>query len=834
MPRIFSGSTLGLLFALTWSACGILLADGTDGKAALKTKVAVESARGSEEAVAEDVSDPTAEDESKAPGKEKQTRSEDAKSAPAIVESKETSPAASKDVNKSKPASADDSKKVVADFADVEKTPGAGHKNAAAEPRLSFNFRFAPWDLVLKRFAEEARLTLDMNEVPPGTFNYYDNSTYTVAEALDIVNGYLLQKGFILVRRHKFLVVVNIANGIQPNLIPRVSLRELPQRGRNELMSVVIPLGNIDAKSAAEEIKDLLGPYPQGTVLPLVKTNQLFVTDIGANLQEIAELLDGMGAVQEKKESTFRSFKLVHISATEAERMLRELFSVPARGANSHAATAEQTATRSPGRQNGGDNGFQGRGGNRGGGGGFNGGGGGGGGFRGGGRRRRRLSGIRPASCRRLLRRNEWRRRATNGDGTDRCRHSRNRRGASARMSIAIDPRQNSLLVTCSVEDMRLVEDFIKTIDVAIDASEARGQFARGANVPQLEVYALENADPAVVVDMLYATVPGLLIREDSKSRRINVYATPSEQQQVRNIVKQIDSAGGETIATVQLRHWEAPAAAASLRALFTSASKGDPPSIEADAASRRLMIRGAPDQVAQIKKLLVEMGEDGSIKIASEASGSGPVRAILPRGRSAAEVLALVERLLPQSENNFIRIVSPSAIGGPAFQRRDPLGEPEDKDSSQFRRNVPRASPASQVDKQAPAGLPSDVDPEADVSSPKDEPQSRERPARTSKASKAAPRFPLGVFPKENPLAPARPVPKPKSDRAATESGAPGGKAETELEELSRQLEDALRGQVDDLEEDGSQDEPSDDEAPAARKVATTEEPRATGEIWL
>src|SRR5262249_45580163 len=156
---------------------------------------------------------------------------------------------------------------------------------------------------VLKRFAQEAKLTLDMSETPPGTFNYYDDGTYSVTEALDIINGYLLQKGYALVRRDKFLVVVNIDHGIPPNLIPQVAIGELSKRGKNEIMSVVLPLADIDAKAAAEEIKDLLGP--QGKVVPLVKTNRLLVTDIGANLVRIHDFLNEMGAVQDSKTTTF-------------------------------------------------------------------------------------------------------------------------------------------------------------------------------------------------------------------------------------------------------------------------------------------------------------------------------------------------------------------------------------------------------------------------------------------------------------------------------------------------------------------------------------------------
>jgi type II secretory pathway component GspD/PulD (secretin) len=696
----------------------------------------------------------------------------------------------------------EDSKKVVAEFSDGERK--AESKASGGEQRtISFNFRFAPWETVLTRFAELAHLTLDMNDgAPPGTFNYYDKDKYTVTEALDIVNGYLLQKGFILVRRHRFLQVVNFGgNGIQPNVVPRVELSELPKRGRNELMSVVIPLDGIDAKSAAEEIKDLLGPYPQGKVLPLVKTNQLFVTDIGANLQEIANLLSGMGTTLGDKAPTFRSFKLVNISATEAERMLRELFNVPPRGAARPSGAAEQTTTRPNSRQNA-DNGFLGRGGGFNRGGGF---GGRGGGFAGG------LPGQFDPSAM-----GEFMNGAGGGTGGGRPGGDRQQPAepaATHRLMMTIDPRRNTLLITCSVEDMRLVDDFIKTIDIVVDASEASGKFARGANVPQLEVYSLESADPAVVADMLYATVPGLIIKEDPKAHRISVYATPDEQQQVRGIVKQLDSGDGiESIEMVQLRHWEAPAAAASLRGLFSSTTKGDPPSIEADAASRRLMIRGSREQIADIKKLLVKMGEDGSIPDASE-SGTGPVRAILPRGRSAAEVLALVQRLMPQSEDTFIRVVPPSAIGVPAFERREQFEDPEGEGSTQFRRRAPRSSLEKQFDKTGP-GFPPGTDAGSDVDFPNADPPKRNGFDRTSRE---VPGLPRNASPRKNPLAPPDRSTKPKSPRAAKGPTARAEQIDALIEEVSRQVEIAQRDEEEALQDDGSQESPADEGAAVA-----------------
>src|SRR5207249_3687447 len=50
--------------------------------------------------------------------------------------------------------------------------PGDAAKKVKVE-KLSFNFRHAPWADVLKAFAELSELTLDLNVVPPGTFNYF-------------------------------------------------------------------------------------------------------------------------------------------------------------------------------------------------------------------------------------------------------------------------------------------------------------------------------------------------------------------------------------------------------------------------------------------------------------------------------------------------------------------------------------------------------------------------------------------------------------------------------------------------------------------------------------
>jgi type II secretory pathway component GspD/PulD (secretin) len=539
---------------------------------------------------------------------------------------------------------------VVADFGAKANGTAAATERGSDSAKLSFNFRFAPWKLVLERFADEAGLGLDMEQVPPGTLNHYDNEKYTPAEALDVLNGYLLRRGFLLVRRDRFLVVVNIDNGIPPNLIPAVTVADLPKRGRNELLSVVFPLTDADAKTAAEDVKELLGP--QGKVVPLEKINRILVTDIGSNLQRIDELLKGLGVVEDGKETSFRSFKLMHVTAVDAERMIRDLFGLPARGAAIRAAAVAVAApapppTRSDRREWGGRGWGRGE---R------------GGGDWGGGR-------------------GDWGRRDGGNEGGDDRQPAAPAPAAAPvastpKIQMTVDTRTNSLLVTAGRDDLELVEQAIRTIDVA-EARSARSPFSRRSNIPQLEVYPVENADVQVVVEMINSTVPGLIIREDAKTRRINVYATPDDQEQVRNIVKQLDGGAGESTTVVPLHRNEAAPVAASLRSLFGN-NKSDSPSIEADAVGRRLLIRGTPEQVGQIRKMLADMGESGEISPAAGSAG-GPIRTISPGGRSAEELLELIQRLMPSAEGRSIRVVPPSAIATPTFRLRE-IDAPKDQ----------------------------------------------------------------------------------------------------------------------------------------------------------
>lgn len=468
---------------------------------------------------------------------------------------------------------------------------------------LSFNFRYAPWSEVLVLFADYANLTLDLNETPPGTFNYYDTRKFTPTEALDVLNGYLLQKGYILVQRDNFLVCLNLDDGIPPNLVPNITADELPKRGENELLNVVFPIKDVPAATVAKEVELLTGP--QGKVVPLSTSNSLVVTDIGSNLRRIGSLLSAISAVG-PTEQVFKSYVLKHLDPRDAEATIKVQLGLEAGVRNVSAAYESWSRDRD----------------------------------------------------------------------RDRSRDSRSPTPAPtappSSPKVAADSRTNSVLVTATAAQHRIVEEVLKSTDIPAAAGAAERS---RSNEPYLKVYKLRQSDPQEVVKTLDVLMPGVVINEDGRNRLIHVNAPQAVQDEVEQLLRQLDGEGtrsGSAVTVISLAQLDPYSAAATIRSLF-SGDGDDAPVVEADSFGRRLLVRGTEDQVAQVKILLSQLGEDGSVTV-GDRIGSGPVRTVPLGGRDPDELIPLLQRLWETSSDDTpLRVLptSPSTI----IERR-PLGQ--------------------------------------------------------------------------------------------------------------------------------------------------------------
>lgn len=217
------------------------------------------------------------------------------------------------------------------DIADAEQgqqdQPMLQGLSADENGNLTFNFGYAPWSAVLEWFATEADLSLVMDAPPPGTFNYVDSRAYPPSEAIDVLNSVLLTKGYTLVRRERMLLLINLEDGIPPNLVTTVSADELDDRGEFELVGTLFQLGKVSPEDAETELTKLLGP--QGSMQVLGKAKQAFVIETAGRLRTIRDVLRAMGDPNAAANSDVATIELEHIMPEEAFTVIRQMLGIP-------------------------------------------------------------------------------------------------------------------------------------------------------------------------------------------------------------------------------------------------------------------------------------------------------------------------------------------------------------------------------------------------------------------------------------------------------------------------------------------------------------------------
>lgn len=192
---------------------------------------------------------------------------------------------------------------------------------------LRFAFHHQPWKDVIDWFIEQAGLSLVTDTYPTGTFNYSDDREYTATEALDVINSVLLTKNYTLVRRRQAVMLINLEDGIPPNLVPTIAPEELDDRGEYELVTVLFDLNRFDADEAKSEIEDLLGP--QGSVVALPQSKQLLVTETAGHLRGIRRMIERVEDPKGLRSSQMKVFEIKHAMPEDVMDVVRQLLAIP-------------------------------------------------------------------------------------------------------------------------------------------------------------------------------------------------------------------------------------------------------------------------------------------------------------------------------------------------------------------------------------------------------------------------------------------------------------------------------------------------------------------------
>ncbi|MBX3414103.1 MAG: hypothetical protein KF708_15555 [Pirellulales bacterium] len=369
---------------------------------------------------------------------------------------------------------------------------------APTEKKLRFSFRFQPWTDVLSWFADQAGLSLVLDAPPPGSFNYTDSREYTVADAIDLLNGVLLTKGYTLIRRDNMLMLLNVTEGVPGDLVPRVTLEELTDRGKFEIVSVLFPVETRDPAQVTAEITPLLGP--QGKATPLTATRQILVTDTAGKMRSIAAVIESMplpsSAVPsakpgEPEKSVLVAYPLDAIDAAVALEMIKALmpdakaaldqrlgqiavFATPTQHAGIQLAMDEMRkeapADKKP---------------------------------------ELKVYPLRAGNARSIL---DFLMQVT----------------PSAR--LAIDPKTGSLAAWATPGDQELIAGAVSQLDT--DSADRDRT---------LEVYTLHKAEPATMVAALAALVPEARISAGGSAGRVVAFATPTDHERIKELIARLD-----------------------------------------------------------------------------------------------------------------------------------------------------------------------------------------------------------------------------------------------------------------------------------------------------
>ncbi len=200
------------------------------------------------------------------------------------------------------------------------------------EPNLKFSFRHAPWEDVLEWLAEEANLSFSTEVVPSGTFNYIDeDQSFSPKEAIDLVNSYLLIKGYTIVRKGKMMIVIDLEDELDAQLVRDLLVEtptdDLDKRGEYEITKTRFSLDKVDAEEAEKQISQLMSPV--GSIVVMPGARQMMVTETGGTLRMIGEILTSLErTAAEDEKGKLHTFPLRIATADEVLVVARPLLGI--------------------------------------------------------------------------------------------------------------------------------------------------------------------------------------------------------------------------------------------------------------------------------------------------------------------------------------------------------------------------------------------------------------------------------------------------------------------------------------------------------------------------
>lgn len=427
-----------------------------------------------------------------------------------------------------------------------------------SEKQLRFNFRAQKWPEVLDWVAREADLSLVMETPPPGVFSYSDSKDYTTTAAIDLLNGWLLTKGFTLVRRERMLMCLDLKAGLPEGAIPRIAPAELATRGRFEFVTVLFPLENRLPDAVVAEVQPLLGTY--GKVKPLPQTSQLMVSDTVANLRLLETVLSRIPASSAAASGPpeLVVYPLNHSNPEQAAAVLKQIVAgtvvvdAKARQISVNAVPFEQSKARTILQQLEANQGPD---------------------------QQPQLK-LYPASV------------------ADPEQFLATLRLIAPDGQFRIDTASGRLVVWASAADQQKVSDSLQQLL----AEQPQG------GLRTVVIHSLQHVEPAVILTILASLTPSARVTVNSTGRGVVVYGTAAEHQSVRDLIQQLDTQTGSVLADRTLQSHPLPPGLTAAVAVATLTPLAPRAALTPDEAGRRLLVNASQQDHQLVDEVLKQL----------------------------------------------------------------------------------------------------------------------------------------------------------------------------------------------------------------------------------
>ena len=181
------------------------------------------------------------------------------------------------------------------------------------EGTLMFSFTKAEWKVVIEWFAEQTGLSwraLD-EKFPKGSFTLNDSQEYTPLEALDQLNYALRLQDppYTIIRNRNQLILTEASKELPVELIPKVTAKDLDQRGDFEVLSCQFDLGVLNVQDVEADLKASISQKYFRHAKSLPALNSFFARGPGADLKNIRGTIESLTAA---KTLTYKIYTLKH------------------------------------------------------------------------------------------------------------------------------------------------------------------------------------------------------------------------------------------------------------------------------------------------------------------------------------------------------------------------------------------------------------------------------------------------------------------------------------------------------------------------------------------